>query len=100
MITEHGLPERVGDPLFDAILGYRVRRPGYVKRAGIEERTATRDLNQLVTAGLLDAVGQTRGRHYTASQRLRRIAAGARSDRAALTDPYPWLPARLRAGTT
>ena len=75
LITEHGLPERVGDPLFDAILGYRVRRPGYVKRAGIEERTATRDLNQLVTAGLLDAVGQTRGRHYTASQRLRRIAA-------------------------
>ncbi len=100
LITEHGLPERVGDPLFDAILGYRVRRPGYVKRAGIEERTATRDLNQLVTAGLLDAVGQTRGRHYTASQRLRRIAAGARSDRAALTDPYPWLPTRLRAGTT
>jgi hypothetical protein len=83
--------------LFDAILGYRVRRPGYVKRAGIEERTATRDLNQLVTAGLLDAVGQTRGRYYTASQRLRRIAVDTRSDRVALIDPYPWLPARLRA---
>ena len=90
------MPERVGDPLFDAILGYRVRRSGYVKRAGIEDRTASRDLNQLVTAGLLDAVGQTRGRHYTASQRLRRIGADARSDRAALIDPYPWLSGRLR----
>ena len=97
LIAQHGLPERVGDALFDAILGYRVRRPGYVKRAGIEERTATRDLNQLVTAGLLDAVGQTRGRYYTASQRLRRISADTRSDRAALIDPYPWLPARLHA---
>ena len=100
LITEHELPERVGDPLFDAILGYRVRRPGYVKRAGIEERTASRDLNQLVAAGLLDAVGQTRGRYYTASQRLRRIALDSRSERTALTDPYPWLPTRLRAGTS
>jgi Fic family protein len=96
LITEHGLPERVGDALFDAILGYRVRRPGYLKRAGIEQRTATRDLNQLVTAGLLDAVGQTRGRYYTASPRLHRIAMDTRSVRPALTDPYPWLPARLR----
>lgn len=96
LISEHGLTERVGDPLFDAILGYRVRRPGYVKRAGVEERTATRDLNQLVTAGLLDAVGQTRGRYYTASQRLRRIAVDIRSGRVPLIDPYPWLPARLR----
>jgi Fic family protein len=100
LITEHGLPERVGDPLFDAILGYRVRRPCYVRRAGIEERTATRDLNRLVTAGLLDAVGQTRGRYHTAGQRLRRIALDARSTRTALTDPYPWLPTRLRTGTT
>lgn len=38
----HMLPERAADPLFDAALGLRVRRPTYVKCAQIEERTATR----------------------------------------------------------
>ena len=30
------LPERVADPLSDAVLGVRVRRPIYVKRAELE----------------------------------------------------------------
>ena len=97
LTDQHGLPERVGDPLFEAVLGYQVRRPGYVKRAAIDERTATRDLSQLVAVGLLDAVGQTRGRHYVASDQLRRLVSDSRSGRTPLVDPYPWLTARLRA---
>lgn len=96
LVAEHGLPERAADPIFDAMMGLRVRRSGYVKRTGIEERTASRDLNQLVATGLLDPIGQTRGRHYVASARLRRVSGEARSHRDSLTDPYPWLAGRLR----
>jgi len=35
-VAEHRLPDRLGDPLFDAMLGPRVRRTGYVKRSGVE----------------------------------------------------------------
>lgn len=96
VITEHGLPERTFDPLFDAALGLRVRRPGYVKRSGIEERTATRDLKALVDAGLLEAKGNTRGRHYIAAGRLRKLAGESRKRRSTLHDPYPWLMDRIR----
>ena len=52
----------------------------------------------MATAVIRHTVGD--GRYYTASQRLRRIAVDARSNRTALTDPYPWLSTRLRAGTS
>jgi Fic family protein len=92
LMTEHRLPDRVGDPLYDALLGLRVRRPTYVSRAGIEERTATRDLGRLVSVGLLEAVGTTRGRHYVAAESLIELRSRLRSTREPLDDPYPWLP--------
>lgn len=96
IVERHGLPERVTDPLFDAVLGYRVRRPTYVKRAQIEERTASRDLNRLVSVGLLEPLGQTRGRYYLASGELKDMGNQIRHDRTRLDDPYPWLSAELR----
>ena len=96
IIREHGLPERVGDPLFDAALGFRIRRPTYVHRAGIEERTATRDLARLVDEHLLEPVGQTRGQHYVAGAPLRELRIQLQSERSQLADPYPWLPVELR----
>lgn len=36
LLNETGLPERAFDPLFDAAIGARVRRPSYVKRSGVE----------------------------------------------------------------
>lgn|GEM_PF-3777092 len=45
-VTAHCLPGRAMDALFDALLGYRVRRSGSMKRAQTEGRTATRDLAQ------------------------------------------------------
>ncbi len=41
--------------MFDAVLGYRVRRSGYMKHADVTEQTATRDLAALASAGLLAA---------------------------------------------
>lgn len=97
LLVRHGLPERAFDPLFEAALGLPVRRPGYVKRAVIEDRTASRDLRALVAAGLLEAHGHTRGRQYVAGENLRDVGREIRRRRTPLTDPYPGLMADLRA---
>ena len=97
LLEAHGIPGRAFDPLFDAALGVRVRRSSYVRRSGIEERTASRDLKALVDVGLLAAEGNTRGRFYLASGALRRLASESRRRRAQLEDPYPWLVERIRA---
>jgi hypothetical protein len=60
LAARHGLPERALDPMFDAVLGYRVRRGGYVSRAGGSEQMAIRDLTALVSAGVLEARGNGR----------------------------------------
>ncbi|SDN74564.1 Fic family protein [Actinacidiphila guanduensis] len=95
IVSSHKLPERVLDPLFDAVLGYRIRRGGYMKRAGIEGQTATRDLAHLAGLGLLAAHGSGRGRHYTAAGPLLEVRADVRSRRGAVTDPYPGMRSEL-----
>ena len=70
LADQHKLPERVADELFDASLGFRIRRSTYVRRADIEQRTATRDLYRLTELGLLRPVGETKGRHYVMGDRL------------------------------
>ncbi|MFY1651325.1 Fic family protein [Solwaraspora sp. WMMB762] len=95
LTVEHRLPDRVTDLLYEAVLGYRLRRGGYVKLAGIEERTASRDFAQLVEAGLLRAIGERRGRYYVAGEELIDTRHRSRESRRPLSDPYPWLPAHL-----
>lgn len=95
-VREHDLPERAADALFDASLGLRVTRPAYVSRAGVEERTASRDLSRLVELGLLDAHGQTRGRFYTAGTPLREQRRLDRGRREPLIDPCPGLVTEIR----
>lgn len=95
LVSEHGLPERVSGILYEAVLGYRVRRSGYMKMTDIEKHTATRDLGRLAEAGLLHPHGETRGRHYLAGELLRRLREERRTRRQPLVDPYPWMPARL-----
>jgi len=99
LVTEHGLPDRVIDPLYTALLGFRLRRPTYVDQAGIDVRTASRDFKALTVLGLLRAVGETKGRYYVRGEGLGRILAEfGRGE--PLTDPYPWMPARLVELTT
>lgn len=83
-----------------AALGYRLRRGGYVKMAGIEERTASRDLAQLVDAGLLRAIGERRGRYYIAGPVLVDVRTRCRDKRPPIRDPYPWMPGRLLAAAS
>src|SRR5689334_21201317 len=70
LVASNGLPDRVTDQLYNAVLGYRIRRSGNAKAADVEERTASRDLGRLVDLGLLIARGETRGRHYVAGSVL------------------------------
>ncbi|RZU15374.1 Fic family protein [Kribbella rubisoli] len=97
LIEKHGLADRVADELFDASLGFRMRRATYVRRAGIEERTASRDLARLTDLELLRAVGETKGRHYVMGDRLAEVVQEVLSTRDQLVDPYPWMPERLAA---
>jgi Fic family protein len=95
LVTEHDLPERTMEAMFDAVLGYRVRRAGYLKRAGVTEQTATRDLAALASAGILTPYGNGRGRFYAAGEPLKQIQERRRARRKPLSDPYPWMRARL-----
>jgi Fic family protein len=95
LVTGHGLPERTMDAMFDAVLGYRVRRGGYLRRAQVTEQTATRDLAALHSASILVARGNGRGRHYIAGEPLQQIRQRRRAERRPLRDPYPWMRAKL-----
>lgn len=97
LFAAHGLPERVGDAIFDALLGLRVTRRSYVKRSEVEDRTGTRDLARLGELGLLEPHGQTRARHYTAGGVLREQMQRLRDQRVALEDPYPGLISEITA---
>ena len=96
LIESHKLSPRVGVALFDAALGLRVTRPSYVKLTGLDERTATRDLVNLASIGLLEARGERRGRHYVAGEPLRLIQEAQRAARQPLRDPYPTLLGEIR----
>lgn len=67
-------------------------------RETISDGVGTRDLRAMANAGLLDAVGEKRGRHYRASDQLRAAWLGIRGDRSdrGVEDPYalarPTLP--------
>jgi len=95
LIEQHGLADRVADELFDASLGFRIRRSTYVRRAEIEERTATRDLSKLVDLALLRPIGETKGRHYVMGSRLADLVQTVLATRESLEDPYPWMRERL-----
>lgn len=89
LAAQRDVPYRCLAALYDAALGLRVRNGTY--RASltdtedeITEQTAGRDLRDLVSAGLLVARGQSRGRLYVASAELaevRRVIVEARDDR-------------------
>lgn len=95
LAAAHGLPDRTIDAMFDAVLGYRVRRGGYLKRTEVTEQTATRDLAALAAAGTLIAYGNGRGRYYAAGEPLKSIQESRRARRTPLHDPYPWMRAEL-----
>lgn len=70
-----GVDDRALDALFDALFGATVTRGRYITSLAdvgtvVSPQTATRDLMTLARAGLLAAVGEKRGRAYTAGEAL------------------------------
>jgi Fic family protein len=72
-----GLPDRTVVVLAEAALGLKARNATYRKNADVSENLASRDLKQLVGAGLLVAMGERRGRYYLASRELRELGQQA-----------------------
>jgi Fic family protein len=81
------LPERTVGPIVEAAYGLRIRRATY--RSNVEvtygepipDQTASRDLRAIVTAGLFEPIGDTRGRHYVATEELRSAWLNVRAER-------------------
>lgn len=90
LVRRYGLPDRCVGPLCDASRGWRLRRALYVKTVrssageAITDDTATRDLRAMSKAGILDAVGEKRGRYYIGTSILRDIWHQIRVQRPAL----------------
>ena len=92
-IKNRDLSERVDAALMDAAMGLRVRNATYRSAAMVSNDVASRDLKDLVEAGLLVAVGEKRGRIYTASKRIKSIADQIRTHaRAEIKDPFESSP--------
>ncbi|WP_239676068.1 Fic family protein [Natronosporangium hydrolyticum] len=100
LVARHGWPERVTNLLYEAVLGYRIRRPWYARVSGLEDRTATRDLARLTEADILEARGERRGRHYVAGPELREVRQRCRQQRTPIHDPYPEMRMLLAAPPT
>ncbi len=64
LIGEAGLPDRTFVALWDAFWERTITRPYYASTAAVTPNTATKDLDLLVKARLLDATGKTRGRAW------------------------------------
>ena len=70
-LTERlGLDSRTALALVDASLGFKVRNATYRPAADVSQKTATRDLSNLVAAGLLVKKGKKRGTYYERSDEL------------------------------
>ncbi|MDI6098617.1 Fic family protein [Actinoplanes sp. NEAU-A12] len=65
-----GLDERVVSALHDVALVGRIRRNRYEQAEGLTRQQSQRDLRDLTAAGLLETVGRTRARYYTAGPRF------------------------------
>lgn len=96
LADEHRLPDRCVGPICEAAFGLRVRRATYVANVEvtygetIPDLTASRDLKALVNAGLFEPIGDTKGRYYLATERLKAAWQQARDARSPrnMDDPF------------
>ena len=90
------LPDRTIDALMHSARGWQLHRSRYISivRSAtgepISDAMATRDLAAMVAAGLLEPVGEKRGRHYLPSESLRALELDIRAAQRArpVIDPY------------
>lgn len=73
--ADHRLPPRVANALWDAFFAREVSAGYYKGITDVSAPTATKDLAAGVVAGLLDPLGERRGRRYVATPQLYQEAA-------------------------
>ncbi|TQS41369.1 Fic family protein [Cryptosporangium phraense] len=83
-----GLDERMMTALHDVAMTGRVRRSRYEHAEGLSLQQAQRDLRDLTTAQLLQPIGRTRARYYTAGPRFPESALGVARTPMSLRNPY------------
>ncbi|MFD3731005.1 Fic family protein [Streptomyces sp. NPDC058632] len=83
-----GVSERQVGALHEVAMAGRVRRSRHERSEGLNSQQATRDMQALVKAGILTAVGQTKGRHYVAGERFPADVLSAARRRHTIRDPY------------
>lgn len=96
LVAARSLPPRSVPALCEAARGRRLRRSLYVKLVAsgvgeqISDNLATRDLQALANAGVLDAQGEKRGRTYRATPELGAVWGSIRDQRSRrpVDDPY------------
>lgn len=70
LLEDHGLNARIANALYDTAQGRAVTTGYYSELIDTSVATGRNDLQSTVAAGLLEAVGRTRGRRYVAGPRL------------------------------
>jgi Fic family protein len=98
VVERSRLSGRTIHALFDAVMGWRVRRSTYqavLKNAGesISEQAATRDLKAMVETETLVPHGEKRGRFYVAGPVLERLRSETIQKRSQHSDPDPFATA-------
>lgn len=88
IIKAEGLLERMALSLVDATFGFKIRAGRYQRDNEVSDVVASRDLRKLCDAGLLQPVGEKRGRYYIAAKPLQEIYRTARIDDVRAADPY------------
>lgn len=87
LVETHRFSDRLALPLSDATRGHKLTNARYRASSEASEFLASRDLRRLCEAGLLEPVGEKRGRRYFATPELRQMWQASRI-RKPLIDPY------------
>lgn len=72
-VTRRGIHDRSTVALAEAAYGFQIRNANYRASATVSEALASKDLKELVEAGLLEPHGERRGRYYTAGAVIRNL---------------------------
>lgn len=94
LVQMHRFNERCEMPLFDACIGLKLTNLRYRTETNLSEYAASRDLKRLCELGLLEPIGDGRGRAYHAGLSLQQIRQQTRSARN-VADPYALAVRRL-----
>lgn len=90
IIGQKGLPDRTDIPLFNAALGFRLTNSRYRLEANVSQVVASRELKRLCDEGLLEPIGENRGRTYKGAPQLIELRTATKIQKR-IEDPYDML---------